>query len=103
MCHAKFGPNDHRKDAPPFTYWNRFEPLKKIEGRVNNGKFAVKAAKAKSNESNQESGFDEEGRMIVAEDEKDDARKFPCPECDFVFLRNVFFNFRLKQFPIRAP
>ena len=50
----------------------------------------MKAAKAKSNESKEEGGFDEEGRIVVADDKKDDNRKFPCPECDFVFLRKVF-------------
>ena len=68
----------------------------KVEGRVNNGKFAVKATKAKSTESKEQGDFDEEGRMVVADDKEDDARKFPCPECDFVFLRKVFpiFMFR---------
>ena len=69
---------------------NRFKPLIKVEGRVNNGKFAVKAVKAKSTESKEQGDFDEEGRMVVADDKEDDARKFPCPECDFVFLRKVF-------------
>ena len=53
----------------------------------------MKAAKAKSNESKEEGEFDEEGRMVVADDKEDDARKFPCPECGFVFLRKVFTIF----------
>ena len=55
-----------------------------------NGKFAVKGVKVKSNESKEKGEFDEEGRMVVADDKEDDARKFPCPECDFIFLRKVF-------------
>ena len=71
-------------DEPDALQWP------KDEGKVNNGKFAVKGKPKSDQNERTESGHDEEGRIIPVEDKEDDGRNFPCPKCDFVFLRQAF-------------
>ena len=71
-------------DEPDALQWP------KDEGKVNNGKFAVKGKPKSDKNERTEDGHDEEGRIIPVEDKEDDGRNFPCPKCDFVFLRHAF-------------
>ena len=83
-------------DEPDALQWS------KPEGKVTNGKFTVKGKgkqglKSITNVVN-EGEHDEEGRIIPVDDKEADGRDFPCPECDFVFLRNVFQIFTIQNF-----